>query len=244
MQFIMLQSPSSLPCRAKTNNLDEISGSARVRDARFNMIEQQIRPWDVLDQQILDLLGEISRKDFVPAGHASLAYADIAIPIGYDQVMMHPKVEARMLQALGPRPTDLALEIGTGSAYVTALLARAAHRVVSVDILPEFTAQAGDKLAVYGIDNVTLETGDAARGWNGDRLYDVIAITGSLPVLPEAFARALNRGGRLFAVVGAAPVMEAILVRRLGENEWSRESLFETDLPMLVNAAAPRNFEF
>ncbi len=215
-----------------------------ARDARFNMIEQQIRPWDVLDQQILDLLGEICRKDFVPADYTGLAYADIAVPIGHGQVMMHPRVEGRMLQALSLHPTDIALEIGTGSAYVTALLARAVRQVVSVDILPEYTAQAEDKLAVYGIDNVTLESGDASSGWNGNRLYDVIAITGSLPVLPDAFLRALNRGGRLFAVVGVVPVMEAILVRRTGENEWSRESLFETDLPMLINAPAPQRFEF
>jgi protein-L-isoaspartate(D-aspartate) O-methyltransferase len=215
-----------------------------VRDARFNMIEQQIRPWDVLDQHVLDLLGEIPRGDFVPAEYAGLAYADIAVPIGHDQVMMHPKVEARMLQALSLHPTDFALEIGTGSAYVTALLARAVRQVVSVDIFPEFSAQAEDKLAVYGIDNVTLETGDATQGWNGDRLFDVIAITGSMPVLPDAWLRALNRGGRLFAVVGVAPVMEAVLVRRSGENEWSRESLFETDLPMLINAPAPARFEF
>lgn len=215
-----------------------------MRDARFNMIEQQIRPWDVLDQQVLDLLGEVSRKDFVPDEYAGLAYADIAVPIGHGQVMMHPKVEARMLQALSLHPTDVALEVGTGSAYVTALLARAVRQVVSVDILPGFTVEARDKLAVYGIDNVTLETGDAAQGWNGDRLYDAIAITGSMPVLPDAFQRSLNRDGRLFVVVGVAPVMEAILVRRTGENEWSRESLFETDLPMLINAPATRKFEF
>ncbi len=215
-----------------------------MRDARFNMIEQQIRPWDVLDQQVLDLLGEVSRKDFVPDEYAGLAYADIAAPIGHGQVMMHPKVEARMLQALSLHPTDVALEVGTGSAYVTALLARAVRQVVSVDILPGFTVEARDKLAVYGIDNVTLETGDAAQGWNGDRLYDAIAITGSMPVLPDAFQRSLNRDGRLFVVVGVAPVMEAILVRRTGENEWSRESLFETDLPMLINAPATRKFEF
>lgn len=215
-----------------------------ARDARFNMIEQQIRPWDVLDQQILDLLGEICRKDFVPAAYSGLAYADIAVPIGHGQVMMHPKVEARMLQALSLHPTDVALEIGTGSAYVTALLARAVRQVISVDIIPEYTIQAEDKLAVYGIDNVMLASGDASQGWDGKGLYDAIAITGSLPVLPDAFLRALNRGGRLFAVVGVVPVMEAILVRRTGENEWSRESLFETDLPMLINAPTPQRFEF
>lgn len=215
-----------------------------VNDARFNMIEQQIRPWDVLDQDVLDLLGEISRKDFVAAEYTGLAYADIAVPIGHGQVMMHPKVEARMLQALSLHPTDIALEVGTGSGYIAALLSRAVRKVYSVDIIPEFRQPAEDRLEVYGIDNVELETGDAAQGWGSNRLYDVIAITGSLPELPESFQRSLNRGGRLFAVVGAAPVMEAILVCRTGDGEWSRESLFETELPMLINAPAPSRFEF
>lgn len=215
-----------------------------MKDARFNMIEQQIRPWDVLDQKVLDLIGEITRQDFVPPEYAGLAYADTTIPIGHGQTMMHPKVEARMLQALSLHPTDIALEVGTGSGYVTALLARAVRQVHSVDIIPDFMAPVEERLAVYGIDNVTLETGDAAQGWDRHGLYDVIAITGSLPVLPEAFQRSLNRGGRLFAVVGVAPVMEAIVMRRTGENEWTRESLFETDLPMLINAPAPNSFEF
>lgn len=215
-----------------------------LRDARFNMIEQQIRPWDVLDQQVLDLIGEVSRQDFVPVEYAGLAFADTEIPIGHGQVMMPPKLEARLLQALSLHPTDVALEVGTGSGYLTALLAHAVHRVISVDVIPDFRVTAEEKLAVYGIDNVTLETGDASRGWDGRGLYDAIAITGSLPVLPEAFQRSLNRGGRLFAVVGTAPIMEAVLIRRTGDNEWSRESLFETDLPMLINAPAPRRFEF
>lgn len=215
-----------------------------LRDARFNMVEQQIRTWDVLDQTVLDLIAGMPREDFVPDDYRSLAYADIRIPIGHGQVMMHPKIEARMLQALDLHPTDSTLEVGTGSGYVTALLARRTRHVCSVDIIPEFKGQASEQLMVHGIDNVTVETGDAACGWDAHGPYDVIAITGSLPELPESFPRSLNRGGRLFAVIGEPPVMEAILVRRMGDNEWSRENLFETELPMLINAPAPSRFVF
>lgn len=215
-----------------------------LKAARFNMIEQQIRPWDVLDQGVLDLIADLPREDFVPEPYRSLAYADTAIPLGHGQVMMHPKIEARLLQALDLHATDSVLEVGTGSGYLTALLAHATHHVYSVDIIPQFRLQAAEKLAVHGIDNVTLESGDAARGWARHGLYDVIAITGSLPELPAAFLQSMNRGGRLFAVVGTAPIMEAVLVRRVGENEWSRESLFETELPRLINAPATARFVF
>jgi protein-L-isoaspartate(D-aspartate) O-methyltransferase len=215
-----------------------------LKAARFNMIEQQIRPWDVLDQGVLDLIAELPREDFVPEAYRSLAYADTAIPLGHGQVMMHPKIEARLLQALDLHATDTVLEIGTGSAYLTALLARATHHVYSVDIIPQFKQQAAEKLAVQGIDNVTLEAGDAARGWPKHGLYDVIAITGSLPELPAAFLQSMNRGGRLFAVLGTAPIMEAMLIRRVGDSEWSRESLFETELPRLINAPATARFVF
>jgi protein-L-isoaspartate(D-aspartate) O-methyltransferase len=215
-----------------------------LKAAHFNMIEQQIRPWDVLDQGVLDLIAELPREDFVPEAYRNLAYADTAIPLGHGQVMMHPKIEARLLQALDLHATDSVLEVGTGSGYLTALLARATHHVYSVDIIPQFKLQAAEKLAVHGIDNVTLEIGDAARGWPRYGLYDVIAITGSLPELPASFLQSMNRGGRLFSVVGTAPVMEAVLVRRVGESEWSRESLFETDLPRLINAPATARFVF
>ncbi|MCC6302062.1 MAG: protein-L-isoaspartate O-methyltransferase [Gammaproteobacteria bacterium] len=215
-----------------------------LKAARFNMIEQQIRPWDVLDQGVLDLIGEIPREDFVPEPYRGLAYADTAIPLGHGQVMMHPRIEGRLLQALDLHATDTVLEIGTGSGYLTALLARSAYHVYSVDIIPHFKEQAEERLAVHGIGNVTLEVGDAARGWPRHGLYDAIAITGSLPELPCAFLQSLNRGGRLFAVVGAAPIMEAVLIRRVGDAEWSRESLFETDLPMLINAQATARFVF
>lgn len=216
-----------------------------MRDAHFNMIEQQIRPWDVLDQQVLDLIADVPRVDFVPEEYRGLAYADHAIPIGHGQVMMHPRVEGRLLQALSLHPTDAVLEVGTGSAYLTALLAKAARHVRSVDIFPEFKELAEEKLALYGIHNVTLEVGDAAQGWGGeDGLYDAIAITGSLPELPERFLRSLNRGGRLFVVTGTAPVMQAVLIRRVGDAQWSREALFETDLPSLINAPVRSRFVF
>jgi protein-L-isoaspartate(D-aspartate) O-methyltransferase len=215
-----------------------------LEQARFNMIEQQIRPWDVLDQNILDLLSEIPRDLFVNDVHKGLAYADTAIPLGHNQDMMHPKIEARMLQALNVHPTDRALEIGTGSGYVTALLARLAHHVRSVDIYADFTQQAQKRLQALAIDNITLENGDAAQGWAQGSLFDVIAITGSLPAMPEAFKKMMNRGGRLFVITGKPPVMEAVLIRRIGNNDWTQESLFETELAPLVNASTPSTFVF
>jgi protein-L-isoaspartate(D-aspartate) O-methyltransferase len=149
-----------------------------------------------------------------------------------------------MVQAVNLDPLDIALEVGTGSGYQTALLARGCRQVFSVDIHADISAQARKSLDGQGIGNVTLEVGDAARGWDNHRPYDVIIITGSLPVLPEAFQRSLNRGGRLVAVVGDAPVMEAILITRTGDNEWSRESLFETSIKPLVNASQPQRFTF
>ena len=218
-----------------------------LEQARFNMIEQQIRPWDVLDQKVLDLLARIPREDFVPPESRRLAYADTAIPIGEGEVMMHPKLEGRMLQARDLHPTDVVLEVGTGSGYVTALLASETRHVYSVDIHPRLQEAAARRLADHGIENVTLESGDAAQGWDKHGLcYDVIVITGSLPVLPESFQQTLNRGGRLFAVVGEAPVMEAVLLRRVGEHQHdiSREDLFETEVPPLRNAPQPRRFVF
>jgi protein-L-isoaspartate(D-aspartate) O-methyltransferase len=215
-----------------------------LEQARFNMIEQQIRPWDVLDQNVLDLLKQLPRENFVPSAYRELSYADIIIPLDHGQVMMQPKIEARMLQALQIHPTDRILEIGTGSGYVTALLSKAGGHLLSIDIFSDFTKACEKQLNEFGITNVTLETGDAAHGWQSDELFDVIAITGSLPILPSGFQRMLNRGGRMFVVTGETPVMEAILIRRVGEYEWSRECLFETELPMLKNASRPSQFVF
>jgi protein-L-isoaspartate(D-aspartate) O-methyltransferase len=212
--------------------------------ARHNMIEQQIRPWDVLDERVLRLLAETPRDQFVPPDYRRLAYADIAVPLGHGQVMMPPRVEARLLQSLDIRSTDDILEVGTGSGYLTALLASVGHHVYSVEIFPDFVAQAHAALDRHGIHNVTLETGDAARGWDKHGPYDVIAVTGSLPVMPEAFQAALRPGGRMFVVVGDPPVMEATLVTRVGPQAWINESLFETELPPLINAPQPARFVF
>jgi protein-L-isoaspartate(D-aspartate) O-methyltransferase len=213
-----------------------------LQQARENMVQQQIRPWDVLDQRVLDLLETLPREDFVPETYRKLAYADIAIPIGHAEVMMPPRVEARMLQALNIAPTDSVLEIGTGSGFVTALLAKLARQVYSVDIHPEFITAAVQKLSRHAIANVGLETGDAARGWSNCGQVDVIAITGSLPILSEGFLQSLKPGGRLFAIVGDAPAMEAMLITRLSADEFRRETLFETDLPPLRNAPQPNRF--
>ncbi len=213
-----------------------------LENARFNMIEQQIRPWEVLDQRVLDLLNKLPREDFVPERYRRLAYMDTTLPLGNDQVMMPPRVEARILQALNIQADETVLEVGTGSGYVTALLANLGDHVYSVDINAEMTRTAGDKLADCGITNVTLETGDAARGWDAHAPYDVIVITGSLPLLPVSFKQALNVGGRMVAILGDSPVMEVVLITREGESEWAQETLFETDLPALINAPEPERF--
>lgn len=214
-----------------------------IEQARFNMIEQQIRPWEVLDQRVLDVMACIPREDFAPSRYRNLAFADVAIPLGHGQAMMRPNLEGRLLQALNPQPPDTILEVGTGSGYLTACLAGLGARVVSVDIFPEFTAAAEDKLNAHGVDNVTLYSGDAAQGW-GDYRYDVIALTGSLPVLPERWRQQLVIGGRLFVIIGQDPIMEALLITRLGEQEWTEESLFETQLPPLLNVEKPSRFAF
>ncbi|MDH5445812.1 MAG: protein-L-isoaspartate O-methyltransferase [Gammaproteobacteria bacterium] len=211
--------------------------------ARFNMIEQQIRPWEVLNQRVLDLLSEVPREDFVPPQYRNLALVDTSLPIGHDQFMMSPKLEARILQCVDVKPTDTVLEIGTGSGYLTALLAKLARKVFSIEIIPEFIKTAQVKLADHGFNNVSLEEGDAAKGWTLDAPYDVIVLTGSLPVLPDTFRDSLNIGGRLFAIVGDAPSMEGLLITRVGEHEWTTESVFETDIAPLTNATQPDRFE-
>ena len=211
-----------------------------IERARFNMIEQQIRPWEVLDQEVLDLLFTVRREEFVPAQYRSLAFVDMEIPLGHGETMLAPRLEARMLQELAVRPGDRILEVGTGSGYMTALLAKRGKHVYSVEIIPEFSAQAAARLEAHGITNVTLEVGDAARGWDRHAPYDVIVLTGSVPVLAESFQRSLSPGGRLLAVVGEAPVMEARLIVCAG----NALGLFETCIPALRNAPQPERFVF
>jgi len=213
-----------------------------IEQARFNMIEQQVRPWDVLDPRVLDVMSAIPREDFVPEKYRSLAFADINIPLGHDQVMMAPKTEGRLLQALDVQAGDSVLEIGTGSGYLTACLSRLGNHVTSVEIFPEFREAAAAKLAAHGYRNVTLKDTDAANGIGSDTRYDVIAVTGSLPLLQRQFHDNLAVGGRLFVITGMPPVMEALLITRIDERNWSRESLFETSLPPLLHAAQPQQF--
>lgn len=210
--------------------------------ARFNMIEQQIRPWDVLDQRVLDLLAVVPREDFVPPQYRNLALVDMNLPLGHGQAMMSPKLEARVLQALDIQPSETVLEVGTGSGYLTALLAKLAKQVYSIEIIPEFIKSAQVKLADHGIANISLEEGDAAHGWSLDAPYDVTVITGSLCLLSDTFKQSMNIGGRLFAIIGDSPSMEATLITRIGVYEWAEECLFETDLPALQNASQPNRF--
>jgi protein-L-isoaspartate(D-aspartate) O-methyltransferase len=214
-----------------------------LEQARFNMIEQQIRPWEVLDQRVLDIIAKTPRENFVPFSYRNLAFADVEIPLGRGQVMMSPKLEGRLLQVLALQPSDSVLEVGTGSGYLTACLAQLSDRVLSVDIFPEFVESARRKCKNHGINNVVLRSGDAAQGW-GNGCYDAIAITGSVPVLPEHWRQQLNVGGRLFIIVGEPPIMEALLITRVGAQEWTQESLFDTELPPLLNAKKPQIFAF
>jgi protein-L-isoaspartate(D-aspartate) O-methyltransferase len=224
--------------------MNSIASPADVERARFNMVEQQIRPWDVLDPAVLDLLMRVHREDFVPPQHRSLAFADLEIPLGHGETMLAPKLEARMLQELDLRAEDAVLEVGTGSGYMTALLAGLARHVYSVDLVPEFTREAAPRLAAAGIRNVTLETGDAARGWDKHGPYDAIVLTGSVPVLAESFQQSLKPGGRLLAVVGVAPVMQARLVTCAGNNAFRSVVLFETCIAPLKNAPQLQRFVF
>ena len=208
------------------------------------MVEQQIRTWEVLDQAVLDLLFRIHREDFVSSQYRSLAFVDMEIPLGHGEVMLAPKLEARLVQEAVVTPGDAVLEVGTGSGYMTALLASLGRHVFSVDIVPEFTVQAREKLAAHGIANVTLETGDAARGWPAHAPYDAIVLTGSEPCLAPEFERLLAPGGRLIAVVGDEPIMTAKRIRRVGESAFSREGLFETCIKALRNAPQPERFVF
>jgi len=217
---------------------------SEIEQARFNMIEQQIRTWDVLDQRVLDVMNSVPREQFVPEHYRSLAFADTNIPLGHDQVMMAPKLEGRLLQALAITADDSVLEIGTGSGYLTACLARLGKQVTSLDITADFTTAAAAKLEAQGISNVILETLDAAEGIESDQRYDVIAVTGSLPLLQQQFQKNLAVGGRLFIITGSLPIMEASLITRVEENHWSSECLLETCIPPLLHAARPQAFVF
>ena len=222
------------------------AAAMNTEQARFNMIEQQIRPWNVLDPEVLKLLSVVKREDFVPADKRDLAFADLEIPLGVKpgQTMLAPKIEARMLQELGLKATDTVLEIGTGSGYMAALLAAKAEFVYTVEIEPALVELARQNLAKAGVANVSVDIGDAAQGWSLYAPYDAIVVSASMPVLPDALRRQLKIGGRLVAIVGESPVMQVLLVTRTDEDAFNTDVVFETIAAPLVNATPRDKFVF
>lgn len=210
------------------------------QQARFAMVEQQVRPWDVLDPRVLETLMTVRREDFVPTRHRKLAFADLPLPLEHGEVMMKPVVEGRLLQALALDPSDEVLEVGTGSGFVTACLARLAREVTSIDRHADFTERTRARLVADGVTNVRLETADVFT-WQPGRHFDAICITGAVATNPERFAEWLRPGGRLFVIHGQSPVQEAILITRDGDG-FLRESLFETDVPYLHGAEPAPQF--
>lgn len=217
--------------------------------ARFNMVEQQVRTWDVLDQSVLDLLFVVKREDFVPPAYRALAFSDMEIPLRIDGVdtgesMWPPKLEARMLQEVAIKPHETVLEVGTGSGYLSALLAHKGEQVFSVEIDPRLKAFGEANLARAGVHNVKIELADGSRGWRAKAPYDVIIVTGSLPVIPESFRSQLRIGGRLGVIAGEDPVMEAEIITRVSDKGFDTVRLFETSVKPLRNAVRPSSFRF
>ena len=208
-----------------------------LQQARSNMIEQQVRPWDVLDQRVLDVLSEIPREDFLEQAYAGVAYSDFQLPIGHGQSMFKPTLDGRLLQSLLMEVTDTVLEIGTGSGYLTACLARLGSQVDSIEIIPELAQSATARLQDLGISNVAILQQDATSTWDARDGYDVIVFGGAVPSIPDFYRQKLNIGGRLFAIIGenSSPAMEAVLLTRVRDTEWSQESLFETRVDPLLN---------
>ncbi|GAA0718927.1 protein-L-isoaspartate O-methyltransferase [Dokdonella soli] len=210
--------------------------------ARQNMVENQVRTWEVLDARVLDTLGAVRREDFVPARHRALAFADLALPIGHGEVMLKPTIEGRILQALALAPGERVLEIGTGSGFLTACLARLAGSVVSVEQHADLAEAARANLAAAQVRNARIEVADAIRDFSPGESFDAVVVGAAVYALPESFQRWVKPGGRLFAVVGESPAMQATLYTHPDETHWLSESLFETDLPYLRNAEPPRRF--
>ncbi|MEQ1801234.1 MAG: protein-L-isoaspartate O-methyltransferase [Gammaproteobacteria bacterium] len=217
--------------------------SMNVEDARTQMVNQQVRAWDVLDPAVLAVLAQVPREQFVPPRYRTLAFADTEIPLGGGQLMMTPQVEGRLLQALAIQGTDRVLEVGTGSGFLTACLARLASRVTSLELLPELADAARRNLRTVATWNAEVRTEDVFQ-YRPAEPWDVIAVTGSLPQADERFRHWLADGGRLFVVVGEDPLMRARLVTRQGPEQWASTTLFETSLPALLNAAPPSKFRF
>ncbi|OOG49433.1 protein-L-isoaspartate O-methyltransferase [Rhodanobacter sp. C01] len=212
--------------------------------ARLNMVENQVRPWEVLDARVLDVLSQVRREDFVDAAHRQLAFADLCLPLGHGEVMMKPVVEGRVLQALELLPTDRVLEIGTGSGFLTACMATLSAQVISIDIHADFTAAATQRLHAASIGNTTLITGEAVNAWQPDGLFDALVVTGAVSEIPSRWLTWLKPGGRALIVHGQSPVQQATLLTHEGAGRYREEVLFETDLPYLTHAEPPPRFVF
>lgn len=215
-----------------------------LEQARTNMIDQQIRSWEVLDSHVLEVLREVPREEFVPVRHRKLAFSDLRIPLGHSQVMMKPIEQGRLLQSLALDSEDKVLEIGTGSGFLTACLARMAADVTSIEIIEEIADQARANLEARGVDGIELKTGDALKTGFGEAEFDVILVAASVASIPEQMVRWLRPGGRLFIVRGQSPAMEALVVTRTESGRLSEDSLFETDLPRLIGAEDAPVFKF
>ncbi|MHB1058455.1 MAG: protein-L-isoaspartate O-methyltransferase family protein [Rhodanobacter sp.] len=215
-----------------------------IEQARLNMVENQVRPWEVLDGRVLDVISRVRREDFVAAEHRQLAFADLCLPLGHGEVMMKPVVEGRVLQALELLPTDHVLEIGTGSGFLTACLAALSARVTSLDIHADFTAAATQRLQAAGIANADLATGEAVNAWQPDGLFDALVVTGAVSAIPPRWLTWLKPGARALVVRGQSPVQQATLLTHEGAGRYREETLFETDLPYLVHAEPSQRFVF
>ena len=214
-----------------------------IEQARFNMIEQQIRPWDVLDIDVLNIIEETPRERFVPSQYQKLAFSDLEVPLEHDQFMMAPKVEARMLQALQINPNDKVLEIGTGTGFITACLTKLGNHVDTIEWFADLSTQAQSVLEQLTINNVNFTQGDALNDQNYNQLYDVIAVTASIPVYLDVFEKLLAENGRMFVVVGKAPVMQAQLISRVDGQGLNYSQLFETSLKPLIGIQEPQTFQ-
>lgn len=215
-----------------------------MEQARFNMIEQQIRPWDVLDQRILDLLFVVKREEFVPPAYQAMAFADLELPLAHGQNMFSPKLEARLLQELSIKPTDRVLEIGTGSGYMAALLAARSEHVVTAEINPELANLARSNLEKAGVSNVSVETVDGSKGLPTRGSFDVILISGGIPAVPQEILKQLRVGGRLAAIVGTPPAMRAQLITCTAEGIFNTVNMFETVASPMVGFEAASSFSF
>jgi len=213
-----------------------------IEQARLNMVENQVRPWEVLDARVLDVIARVRREDFVAEAHRQMAFADLCLPLGHGEVMMKPVVEGRVLQALALQPTEQVLEIGTGSGFLTACLASLSARVTSVDIHADFIASATQRLQNAGIGNVELATGEAISDWQPEALFDAMVVTGAVAEVPARWLNWLKPGGRLLAIRGQSPVQHAVLLTHEGNGRYREEGLFETDLPYLTHAEPQPRF--